>query len=75
MNYPSMSGMGSMGPPSYAQTPRPMNIVDRFRQNGRPGRDDSPLRASSSNFADEDIADNKELLRLCNTINRLGNHQ
>jgi hypothetical protein len=60
MPYSSMpmSGMGPMGPPSYAQTPRPMNVVDRFRQNGRPGRDDSPLRMPSSLFVYKDIADN-----------------
>jgi hypothetical protein len=57
MPYPAISGLGSMGPPSYAQTPRPMNVVDRFRQNGRPGRDDSPLRTSLSHFLTETTAD------------------
>jgi hypothetical protein len=77
MPYPSMpmSGVGNMGPPSYAQTPRPMTVVDRFRQNGRPGGDDSPLRTPSSLFAYWGMADNKDQLRQCNTINLRDNHQ
>lgn len=34
-----------MGPyPTMGQTPRPITLVDRLRQNGRTDRDDSPLR-------------------------------
>jgi hypothetical protein len=45
MPFPTPMARGPVAPyPNLGQTPRPVTLVDRLRQNGRTDRDDSPLR-------------------------------
>jgi hypothetical protein len=49
MPFPTPMARGPMAPyPNLGQTPRPITLVDRLRQNGRTDRDDSPLRKLSA---------------------------